>query len=634
MISEELLRIQQAKNNIKSSVKAKGVEIPPTALISDYPGYIDQIPQGGPTPTPVSIDSFYVDGWWEHQEGNWALVKRRTTCLINYKLTSSSSTQTWSYTTGTLDEWVNLDDAPWRTAEYISLNTSGSLYAINADIPNYINGVGGSRSFVWCDTDIINVKVSIKALEGDLTQMYYSRSNLMTCEIHIYHPELMNVTNMYRLFYGCNSLQSLVLSGWNVENVANMSYMFASCSSLVSLDLSGWNTRSATTMYCMFSSCNSLQSLDLSGWNVENVDSMGTMFNQCFSLKSLDLSGWNVESVTAMSSMFENCVSLQSLDLSGWNPRSATTMANMFYACRSLKSLDLSGWYVENVTNMQNMFYECNALQSLDLSGWNPRSVTTTQMFYNCYALQSLDLSGWNLPYIMYVSGISLINLRVDALPMDETKTFGNVNRLNNESLQYLAEHLPTPRTYEKTVYNINDFDIDLNGQWVVSTYTNPDGDTYDMYMSDSNYHVSNGVAVMNITIRGNGHFEFFINSYGESGYDFTRVYNLDSTSSILLDTKSFPKDPSGPIDTNYKKVEFDIEDGGTHTIKIDYKKDGSGDSSYDRGFILVKKAELIPPVETITVVESPMKISVPSAYLNLTNNPWINILKEKKYIR
>lgn len=65
-IATEISRIQQAKADIKSSIEAKGVTVPSSALIDDYSDYVDAIQTGGGgggTKIAVSKDvSNYTDG--------------------------------------------------------------------------------------------------------------------------------------------------------------------------------------------------------------------------------------------------------------------------------------------------------------------------------------------------------------------------------------------------------------------------------------------------------------------------------------------------------------------------------------------------------------------------------------------
>lgn len=49
-VADEITRIQGAKADIKAAIESKGVSVPSSALIDDYPGYVNAIQQGGGTP--------------------------------------------------------------------------------------------------------------------------------------------------------------------------------------------------------------------------------------------------------------------------------------------------------------------------------------------------------------------------------------------------------------------------------------------------------------------------------------------------------------------------------------------------------------------------------------------------------
>ena len=143
---------------------------------------------------------------------------------------------------------------------------------------------------------------------------FNNKSNLLTVE----YLGTSNITTMNSMFYGCSSLTSIDLSGWDTSSVTDMSNMFYNCTSLTSLDISDWNTSQVTDMNSMFYGCNKLQSLDVSKWTTSSVTKMNSMFYGCTNLQSLDLSNWDISSVTNMTRMFENCTNLQTLDITNW----------------------------------------------------------------------------------------------------------------------------------------------------------------------------------------------------------------------------------------------------------------------------------------------------------------------------
>ena len=90
---------------------------------------------------------------------------------------------------------------------------------------------------------------------------------------------------MASMFYGCSSLTTLDLSGFDTSNVTNMSYMFNGCSSLTTLDLSGFDTRNVTNMTYMLYDCSNLTTIYASDNFVTNqVEDSTRMFSGCSKL--------------------------------------------------------------------------------------------------------------------------------------------------------------------------------------------------------------------------------------------------------------------------------------------------------------------------------------------------------------
>ena len=79
-----------------------------------------------------------------------------------------------------------------------------------------------------CYLEINNEKTELKEY------LEINNKELKQIEIKLY--ETKPITNMYFMFDGCNSLQSLPdISKWETKNVTDMCYMFYDCSSLKSL---------------------------------------------------------------------------------------------------------------------------------------------------------------------------------------------------------------------------------------------------------------------------------------------------------------------------------------------------------------------------------------------------------------
>lgn len=139
-----------------------------------------------------------------------------------------------------------------------------------------------------------------------------------------------------------------------------------------------------------------------------------------------------------------------------------------------------------------------------------------------------------------------------------------------------------------------------LNDQWRLSTnIPNPNSSLYDgVYESFSNYKVPSSCAIMTINISELDTFTLYIRSYGESNYDYVMVSQLDKTidqnTSYLY--SEYVKAHTRGVQLSstdiysYTPVTFENIGGGEHTITVIYRKDSSGDSYDDMGYVLISK--------------------------------------------
>ena len=232
----------------------------------------------------------------------------------------------------------------------------------------------------------------------DMYNLFYNCIKLETIP-GLSNWDVSKVTRMDSVFDNCSILKSLDLSGWDATSATTTRYMFNRCPKLATIVGTKNLVKNNVTMTdYMFYNCNALTSVDMSGWDTSNVTSMTNMFSSCKALTSLDVSSWDTSNVTDMSRLFEVCSNLSSITgISNLNTSKVTDMRFMFYNV-ALTSLDLTNWEVRNVTSMYYMFGNSKSLTSLDLSNWNTSSLTDLgYMFSADSALQRLDLSTWNL---------------------------------------------------------------------------------------------------------------------------------------------------------------------------------------------------------------------------------------------
>ena len=192
--------------------------------------------------------------------------------------------------------------------------------------------------------------------------------------------------------------------------------------------------------------------------------------------------------------------------------------------------------------------------------------------------------------------------------------------------------------TLEKTtkVTNQKSYSVNLtsHGSWVTST-TNPDSSTYDAYMSNGSYNVNNGYDIMVITLStGFTEFDVYIRSYAEGSYDYTVIGKLDSTvptsntdfndSNVKASTK---KSQTSQTDlSGYKKVSYTgIDSTKTHTIWVEYRKDGSVNKNDDRGYVLIPKLPAYTIQGTTTYDGKLVALSTDKHEYKYTNGSWVD---------
>ena len=265
-----------------------------------------------------------------------------------------------------------------------------------------------------------------------VTNMYKMFMNCISLEnLDLRSFNTGSVTNMDGMFIGCSGLKSLNISSFSTDRVTNMSGMFDGCSNLGSLNLSSFTTGNVTNMYGMFNNCSSLKSLDLSVFNTYNVTSMGYMFYNCNSLESISFGdSFHTVNVTSMERMFKSCNSLTTLDLTRFDTRNVTNMASMFYGCENLSSLTLGDHFdTSSVTDMSNMFGYCSLLTGIDVSGFNTGNVLNmSEMFGDCRSLTSINLSNFNTLKVTNMSGMFWACDRLTTLDLTNFDTRNVIN--------------------------------------------------------------------------------------------------------------------------------------------------------------------------------------------------------------
>jgi surface protein len=256
-----------------------------------------------------------------------------------------------------------------------------------------LSGIGTVRHIYWTNTDLSKEKGKIVRVDCEGAPVYarninsnielyttakkvyfHQDSSAMFSKLHyledveFFTDERIDTSrciNYREMFYECNNIKSLDLSGWDVTNAKTFESMFAGVNKAEIINISGWDTPNLEITYQMFKGCKALKSLDVSSMNTSKIkgDGAGYMFFECESLESLDLSSWDVSGFTCLNYMFSGCKSLTNINTKGWNVSNVHDSAGMFRGCMALSYIDLSDWDLSKLINDEyNMFEGCTSL--------------------------------------------------------------------------------------------------------------------------------------------------------------------------------------------------------------------------------------------------------------------------------
>ena len=223
------------------------------------------------------------------------------------------------------------------------------------------------------------------------------------------------INNFYGMFDSLENLIEVNFSNIFPNDFSSMSRTFYKCKNLKYISISTFNNLIKIHLFSeVFYRCDSLLSLDLSGLDTSIVTSMSGLFKDLQNLIYLDISSFNTEIVSNMQEMFYNCKSLEFLNLSNFKTEQLNNMLHMFYGCESLTSIDLSSFDTTIVTSMVGLFNKCYKIKSLDLSNFITTSLNSIQnIFCNCQSLTYLNILSFDTSHIQYMGNAFFVHPRL-----------------------------------------------------------------------------------------------------------------------------------------------------------------------------------------------------------------------------
>lgn len=402
-IASEISRLQTAKQNIKTSIEGKGVNVPSNATLSDYPTLIDSIEGGGDYDgiiKTLSEDEITASGDF------------RPTYYITEVTIPSGFTSIYQ---SVFNSWERLENV--TIPDTVTKIGESAFYRCrslkNISLPNSLTSIGKS-AFYQCTFSSITIPDSVTSIG----QMAFSEASLESID----WPS--GVTKIeYGMFKSCPSLSSITIP----DSVASIEgEVFNGCQKLTNIDLPSGIT---SLKYATFNGCRSLTSIDLpSGLtSMENY-----VFQGCSKLQSVTINAITPPTLTSYAfyntpSTMVIYVPCEAVDTykaaNGWSTY-ASQIQEIPNSCPPKVKLTLTGGttvekecdgntqlsYYGDITGLtanktditeakigncvttieNNTFYNCTNLSNITI----PSTVTGigNSVFENCSKLASIDL--------------------------------------------------------------------------------------------------------------------------------------------------------------------------------------------------------------------------------------------------
>ena len=427
----------QAKADIKTSIEAKGVTVPPSALIDAYSGYVDQISAGDPRkdvnfydydgtllyaytkaeflelsalPANPSHSGLTAQGW------NWTLADAKTYVTANGKLEigqlyitddgktrlyitldndTLNPTLTWyqSLNNGVTINWGDGSAEETVTGSTVSLShtyASAGDYIITFNCTSGSWRMGGGNQYnnqILTNPTAQNYNYILKKVEfGNSVTIVngYSFYLFTGLETVTFTSEITRIGTSS--FGGNTNLKAIICNATTID-----SSTFQGCASLKVVSLPQ-NVSSVGTS--VFSYCSSLERVSWpSGVNLvpnstfsysgitEFISSNATEFGPSVFTGCTKLVASKTPNVTVMSSsVFQHCSSLKDLSFGA-----ITSYGNYCFAnCSSIKEIRVDS--IPGTYHLQN----CRTLTKLTIAS----GITTLQQFFanTCGSLKTVTI--------------------------------------------------------------------------------------------------------------------------------------------------------------------------------------------------------------------------------------------------
>ena len=355
-IADKLTSILDSKTAIKEALLEKGVpEV--SDVLSDYPGYILNIPSGGDSPVPdIPIPE------WTYPE-NWIDMEQ----VLNDNV---------------------IEGYPYRIAQLLGPGTSvkSSIISISQDP---------------LTSQLLDITVPVRFSDGgyyELTNGGGATEHTWTCGkdeyrwiIYYYNVEEFKLTPYISwdcIYCVIDGLKLYGITGTNTESnvqVPNYSQYSFSFRRLLEC-IKGINSAELVTVgNSSFTNCSNLYKIDIP---IENFTGCSYIFNNCTSLQKVPEIKTSTKGIRDFSYMLNGCSSLKEIPET-IKTDNGTNFTWMFAYCSLLKEIPET-IKTDNGTNIENMFYGCSSLREIPETIKTDKCSSLAGVFCYCFSLVTI----------------------------------------------------------------------------------------------------------------------------------------------------------------------------------------------------------------------------------------------------
>lgn len=333
---------------------------------------------------------------------------------------------------------------------------------------------------------------------GDITELNINNLKMPKCD---FESQYSTVNGKQGGFLGCESLEVIILDGWDISSETNLRDFFGYRKNLKKVSLKDCTAPNLESVEGLFYQCTSLEEAYLPNFVGEKCETIRAIFYQCNNLRAWDISGWKTGHVKYMRTAFyytnSACSTPLKLDLSLWDFDSAIDLSE-FCAFAGFSEIEFKTHSKDNPMSFnkcisnRRMFAECPRLTKIenfnhatfnslepfinkpDEHGNQKKDYGTDSIFYKCTSLTSLDISGLKMPTSesirnMFNSCYELTTLNMDEIDLRKVTnyadSFSNCKKLTTLKLNFAKLNLATNLSFlSATIKNLELSNANLTG--------------------------------------------------------------------------------------------------------------------------------------------------------------------------